>query len=400
MAETKVRDYINTYGKQYGYSNDDIGWDANTGNVMLGGQALIKPDSLKDGSSFVNDSDVLKSAIDNLAKNNGMYNPNKYSENIDTLLNSILNPEKFTYDAQTDPNYQALKGQYENNGKTAMTNTMSTAASMTGGIPSSYAVSAGNQAYNNNMQQLEGMVPQLYQLAYGMYQDKQGQQSNALNTLLNLDNRDYSRNRDVIGDKNAQTQWDYGVNRDTINDATAKTQWDYGVNRDNISDTTAKEQWDYGVGRDAISDKRYEDSLKTSGGSGGTKTPITTAAEDYSGFNAIKSDFGKGGARGSEAISYLASHKDEMIAKYGKTAFDMATEYYYNQTQPQEKPKADEAPNPYEQDNIQIWYADYNAAKDKQAWLSENSSYMTPAELKFYDDKISKALAKAAEEAY
>ena len=76
---------------------------------------------------------------------------------------------QFTYDASTDPVYQAYLKQYAREGQRASANTLGQAAAMTGGRPSSYAVSAASQAGNYYAAQAADKLPELYQQAYQRY---------------------------------------------------------------------------------------------------------------------------------------------------------------------------------------------------------------------------------------
>ena len=75
----------------------------------------------------------------------------------------------FSYDLNGDALYQQYKDKYINQGRLAMADTMGQASAMTGGYGSSYAVTAGNQAYQSHLQNLNDIVPQLYQMAYDRY---------------------------------------------------------------------------------------------------------------------------------------------------------------------------------------------------------------------------------------
>ena len=85
------------------------------------------------------------------------------------VMNKILNREKFSYDVNGDALYQQYKDKYIQQGKLAMADTMGQAAAMTGGYGSSYAASVGNQAYQASLQNLNDVIPQLYQMALDRY---------------------------------------------------------------------------------------------------------------------------------------------------------------------------------------------------------------------------------------
>lgn len=121
-----------------------------------------------------------------------------YLDSINDTLNKILNREEFKYDVNGDALYQQYKDNYTQQGKMAMMDTMGQAAALTGGYGNSYASTVGNQAYQAHLQQLNDVVPELYQLAYQKYQNE----GNALNQQLamyqDLDAREYSKDMDAI----------------------------------------------------------------------------------------------------------------------------------------------------------------------------------------------------------
>lgn len=80
-----------------------------------------------------------------------------------------LNREVFSYDPETDPLYQSYRKQYTDAGRLAMEDTMGMASTLTGGYGNSYAQTAGQQTYNAYLQQLAGVMPELYGAAYDRY---------------------------------------------------------------------------------------------------------------------------------------------------------------------------------------------------------------------------------------
>ena len=80
----------------------------------------------------------------------------------------------FSYDFNADALYQQYKDKYIQQGKMAMQDTMGQAAAMTGGYGNSYAATVGNQAYQAQLQNLNDVIPELYQMAYDRY-NQQGQ---------------------------------------------------------------------------------------------------------------------------------------------------------------------------------------------------------------------------------
>lgn len=109
------------------------------------------------------------------------------------LYDRIMTREAFSYDLNGDALYQQYKDKYQQQGKQAMLDTMGNATALTGGYGSSYASTAGNQAYQQYLQQLNDIVPELYDAAYNRYvqegTDMQNQYSMA-----------YNQYRDAVGD--------------------------------------------------------------------------------------------------------------------------------------------------------------------------------------------------------
>ena len=204
---------------------------------------------------------------------------NRYQDQIDGLLNDILNRPEFSYDPDTDPMYAAFRKEYQREGQRATADTMGQYAAMTGGMPSTAATVAAQQAGDYYAAQMADRIPELYQLAYSMYQDQgtdmrmnmdmltaleQGDYNKYLNLLnqYNTDrnfaygvysdewNRNYQLDRDDIADQRYDLEWNYGVNRDQINDQRYDREWNYGVNRDEVEDQRYKTEWDYATALD------------------------------------------------------------------------------------------------------------------------------------------------------
>ena len=108
-----------------------------------------------------------------------------YAGQLQDLLNQILNRPNFEYDLNADMLYQQYRDQYQRAGQQAMADTMGQAATMTGGYGNSYAASAGNQAYQQYLTQLNNIVPELYDRAYNRYNQEQSDLMNQYSLLMN-----------------------------------------------------------------------------------------------------------------------------------------------------------------------------------------------------------------------
>lgn len=116
---------------------------------------------------------------------------------INSIIDRILNREEFSYDVNSDAIYQQYKDQYTALGKLAMQDTMGQAAAMTGGYGNSYASSAGNQAYQSYLSQLNEVVPELYAMALDKYNQEGQDLYNQYGMLADQENQDYGRHQDA-----------------------------------------------------------------------------------------------------------------------------------------------------------------------------------------------------------
>lgn len=183
---------------------------------------------------------------------------NRYQQQIDALTQAILGRQPFSYDPETDPTYQQYKADYTRMGQQAMQDTLAQVAARTGGIASSYGVGASQQAFNNYMAQLAGKVPELRQLAYSMYMDDLNSQRNDLNMLMGLEQGDYGKYLDQLGQWNTDRNFDYGQYRDDIADSQWQTQFDYGVSRDQMVDSQWQQQFAYQQEQDKLAQQNWQ----------------------------------------------------------------------------------------------------------------------------------------------
>lgn len=199
----------------------------------------------------------------------------KYQSQIDELTEAILGRDPFEYNYLEDPNYQQYEESYTRSGQRAMQDTLGQVAARTGGLASSYATTASQQTYDNYMAQLADKIPELRQAAYAMYQDEGDTMRANLDMLLALEQGDYAKYQDLLGQYNTDRNFDYGVFRDEVGD-----------DRYNL-------EWNYNAGRDQIEDQRYEDETawnreqyesETEYNRALEKAQTLAAAGDFSGY--------------------------------------------------------------------------------------------------------------------
>ena len=124
----------------------------------------------------------------------------KYGTQITGLADAIANRKGFSYDYTKDALYQNYKDQYQRQAQLGMQNATAQAAALSGGYGNSYAATAGNLAYQENMSALNNIIPSLYEAAYNRYQTDLDNQRSDLSMYQGLDESDYAKYRDKVGD--------------------------------------------------------------------------------------------------------------------------------------------------------------------------------------------------------
>lgn len=126
----------------------------------------------------------------------------RYEGAIQSILDGIMNRKSF--DINTDQNYQSLYNlyaqRYQAQADRAMRDTMGAMQAATGGYGSTAATAAAGQAYDRVMEGLNDRNLELMNLAYQMYGDETADRYNQLGAVTGLDNTDYARYRDTVGD--------------------------------------------------------------------------------------------------------------------------------------------------------------------------------------------------------
>ena len=145
------------------------------------------------------ESDIVQQANALLQQQNaakpGAYQ-SQWQDEINDYLGQIQNRGPFSYDLNSDALYQQYKNNYIQQGQMAMMDTMGQAAAMAGGYGNSYAQTVGQQAYNQQLNQLNNVMPQLYQMAFDRYAYEGDQLQNMYNMYLGLEEHDYGRYMD------------------------------------------------------------------------------------------------------------------------------------------------------------------------------------------------------------
>lgn len=246
--------------------------------------------SVKSTNSSYVQSQAVTDAYNKLQETlNGRPNDylSKYDDQIKELSNKILNRDPFSYDLNADMLYQQYKDQYQNLGQQAMRSTVGDVANMTGGYANSYAATAGNQAYQGYLQQLNDRVPELYQLARDTYDKDYNNMLNEYNMYRDLDNTDYARYADELQDY---------YNRAQLADSQYQTLYNQDYNQ-----WLNQRNYEYQLARDAVADAQWN-QLHGSG-SGGSGSSSSKRSGSSSGSGSGSSSGGGGTAPTSAQIT-------------------------------------------------------------------------------------------------
>lgn len=149
----------------------------------------------------------------------------------ESMLRAAEEATNMNYDDWTQgQSYADLVKRYQGQGQKAMEDTVGKVAARTGGIASSYAAQAGQQAYGDWMTRLEDT-------ARAMYDAERQEKLDALSVAQGIYDRDYQEGRDRLSDqrlneeqKFAREKWDYSVAEDEETERKA----DYAALQDEI----------------------------------------------------------------------------------------------------------------------------------------------------------------------
>jgi hypothetical protein len=252
-----------------------------------------------------------KSALDTLlAQKPGAYQ-SQWQTQLDDTINKILNREKFSYDLNGDALYQQYKDKYTQQAKMAMGDAIGQASAMTGGYGNSYAQSVGQQQYQAQMQNLNDIVPELYQMALDKYNQEGQDLYNQYGLLDAQESRDYGKYRDTVGDW--QTERDYLAGRYDSERTydygkyTDERDFNYGKYSDDRNLAYSKYSDDktlaYNEYRKAIEDAQWQKEFELAQ----NKYNASIAAASYSNDTANDDD------TASEETSPYAAHLDGLV---------------------------------------------------------------------------------------
>jgi len=123
-----------------------------------------------------------------------------YAKTSEKLLDEYLNRGSFDYNPSRDSSYTAYESKMKKEGEKAMRDSVAKATELTGGYGSSYAQSAGMQAYNSYLEKIADAVSDYEDKAYSRYKDESDSYEDKIKLLSSLDSDAYDKYRDTVSD--------------------------------------------------------------------------------------------------------------------------------------------------------------------------------------------------------
>lgn len=133
----------------------------------------------------------------------------------DTELADLLNREPFSFDPAESQEYGAYKKQYLREGDRAESNALAQASALTGGMPSTAAVTAASQAGDYYAARLTDKLPEIYENEYNRYLNEYNMDLSTVGLLNGMEQDEYSRgvyteetgyNRGIYSDELARSE--------------------------------------------------------------------------------------------------------------------------------------------------------------------------------------------------
>lgn len=156
-----------------------------------------------------------------------------YDNELEKAYNKLASIREFKYNPYEDDLYEYYRKQYIREGQRAMEDLLGELSASTGGIASSYAVSAAAQSQNNYNQRLTDIIPELYNDAYQRYLNEISRQERNLGILSDLSENEYDRYLDSINQYNKDREFEYKKLLDEKED-------EYRREQDEISEALSK----------------------------------------------------------------------------------------------------------------------------------------------------------------
>lgn len=361
----------------------NVGWSPETGATLNGAKVNTAGMVNKDNAWYGKPEDIYglvgTSKAPEYQTGGGMFSP----EEMQGLVQKILNPQAFSFDA-SNPMIASMMGQAEQQGEKAFNNNIADMTSLTGGRLNSWAAGQASQARSGAMTDI---MPQLYEMAYGMWNDSQDRNLTNLNALMGVDETMYGRSRDSYGDMISAANTGLGIENQ---------KFERGIDERNYGRDVMESDRNYG--RDVLeSDRNYNrDVLESnrdyglraasSRGSSEESNDITglgspEQVQSYYDFLDIFSGGGNGTYKDNPAAAYT-----RLVGNRGQIEKMVGTKLYNKLVSDIKgidavvgtvKAPADAPADP----TLGAIYSEMMSAPDPAMWLKKEAPYMTDTEI-------------------
>ena len=206
------------------------------GSVSAGTAAALK--ELEKGYTPSSDVEAARSLLDSVSALRPDDYRSSFSAQLEALHQEISSRPGFSYDPASDAAFQSYAAQYARQGRAAMSDTLGQASHLTGGYGSSYAQATAQQSYQQHLQKLSDVLPQLQSAAYTRYRDAGEALLDRYGLLKGQEDAEYDRWQEQVSAwqkevAQAQSQYDQISSRDLKN---------YQLLLDYFADKAAAEQ--------------------------------------------------------------------------------------------------------------------------------------------------------------
>lgn len=247
-----------------------------------------------------------------------------YDDQLQEIYDKIVNRDKFTYDLNSDALYQQYADQYQLMGRQAMMDTMGQAAALTGGYGNSYASTAGNQAYQAYLQQLNNVVPELYGMALDQYNAEGDKLLTQYSMLGDMADDEYGKYQDALNQywqnvnyqkQNADAAYDRGY-----------TDWlnSYQMAVDAENTAYSKQQAEYEKLVSLITSTGYAPTAAELEAAGMSKDQAAAYADYYKKQNAVTTGSRSSGGGSSGSKSSGSGYDNGSLTQVGVMALQKA----------------------------------------------------------------------------
>ena len=302
-------------GDAASFKKDDV---SGGGYGGIGYKGLSRIGEFKPSQAYLDAMSYTQGLLDKI--NSGR---TSYTDKINEMMDKISNRKAFNYDSDKDPLFQNALASAMSSGQTAMQDTIGQASALTGGYGSSYATSAGNQAYNEFVKGAYEQLPEFYKLALDAYTREGDEMYRQLGMYNDADDKEYGRLTTAYGLNYQQAQDMYGHEYNNYWDT---ANYNYNVDRYNADAAmeAAKFNAQQKLNYDKFEYEKQQNALANASKYGSSSTASVSDTE----IKNMKSDLKTMAERYGGNSSKIDEYIQLMEQKYGRLPDSVISELY------------------------------------------------------------------------